>query len=142
MWVQIPALLICRKGCSTNPPKRLPATNNIGNHPRKRAHNRGNTRILSPRMGFEARLHSVARSAQYRQSFCMENRSKVHVSVQSSSIAHCNRRGAAPRAPISSKICSLDAPETQEAKCGQFGAHAGAPGGKMRAILQFRLNSV
>ena len=35
--------------------------------PRKRAHNRGNTRILSPRMGFEARLPSVARSAQYRQ---------------------------------------------------------------------------
>ena len=53
--------------------------------PRKRAHHRGNTRILSPRMGFEARLHSVARSAQYRQSFCMENRSKVHVSVHSSS---------------------------------------------------------
>jgi hypothetical protein len=31
-----------------------------------------------------------------RQSFCMKNRGKVHVSVQSSSMTHCNRRGAAP----------------------------------------------
>jgi hypothetical protein len=62
-------------------------------------------------MGFEARLPSAARSAQYRQSFCMKNRGKVHVGVHSSSMTHCNRRGAAPRAPIAAKIDSLDAPE-------------------------------
>ena len=31
--------------------------------------------------------------------------------VHSSSMTHCNRRGAAPRAPIAAKIGSLDAPE-------------------------------
>ena len=41
----------------------------------------------------------------------MKNRSKVHVSVHSSSIAHCNRRSAAPRAQIAAQIGSLDAPE-------------------------------
>ncbi len=48
----------------------------------------------------------------------MKNRSKVHVSVHSSSIAHCNRRGAAPRATIAAKIGSLDAPEN----CSHFAA--------------------
>jgi hypothetical protein len=87
--------------------------------PRKRAHNRGNTRILSPRMGFEARLHSVARSAQYRQSFCMENRSKVHVSVHSSSTSW---RGS-PR---------VDCGENRLVGC------AGDTRGKMRAIRRAR----
>jgi hypothetical protein len=55
MWVQIPALF-AEKVVVQTPKKRFPAKNNIGNHPRKRAHNRANTRILSPRTGFEARL--------------------------------------------------------------------------------------
>jgi hypothetical protein len=41
----------------------------------------------------------------------MKNHGKVHVGVHSSSMTHCNRRGAAPRAPIAAKIGSLDAPE-------------------------------
>jgi hypothetical protein len=41
----------------------------------------------------------------------MKNRGKVHVSEHSSSMAHCNRRGAAPRAPIAAKMGLLDAPE-------------------------------
>jgi len=48
----------------------------------------------------------------------MKNSSKVHVSAHPSSRAHCNRRGAAPRAPIAAKISSLDAPE----KCPHFPA--------------------
>ena len=90
---------------------RVFAKNVLGNRPGKRAHTRENTRILSPRMGFEARLPSAARSAPFRQSFCMKNRGKVHVSEHSSSMAHCNRRGAAPRAPIAAKMGLLDAPE-------------------------------
>ena len=77
-------------------------------------------------MGFEASLPSDARSAQYRQSFCMKNRGKVHVGVHSSSMAHCNRRGAAPRAPIAAKIGSLDAPENYP--------HFAAPRARVRAL--------
>jgi hypothetical protein len=69
-------------------------------------------------MGYEARLPSDTQSAQYRQSFCMKNRRKVQLSVHSSSIAHCNRRGAAPRVPIAAKIGSLDVPEN----CPHFSA--------------------
>jgi hypothetical protein len=49
------------------PQNRVFAKNVPGNHPGKRAHTRENTRILSPRMGFEARLPSAARSAPFRQ---------------------------------------------------------------------------
>jgi hypothetical protein len=48
----------------------------------------------------------------------MKNRRKVQLSVHSSSIAHCNRRGAAPRVPIAAKIGSLDVPEN----CPHFSA--------------------
>ena len=96
MWGQIPALC-AEKVVAQTSKNRVRAKNLMGNHhhPGKRAHMRENTRILSPRMGFEARLPSDARSA-HRQSFCMKNRGKVHVSEHSSSMAHCNRRGAAP----------------------------------------------
>jgi len=110
MWGHIPTLC-AEKVVAQTSKKRVRAKNLLGNHPQKRAHIRENTRILSPCMGFEARLPSVARSAQYQQSFCMKNRRKVHVSVHSSSTAHLNRRGAAPRAPIAAKMGSLDAPE-------------------------------
>ena len=76
-------------------------------------------------MGFEARLPSAARSALFRQSFCMKNHGKVHVGVHSPSMAHCNRRGAAPRAPIPAKIGSLDAPENYP--------HFAAPPARVRA---------
>ena len=109
MWGQIPTLF-AEKVVAQTSKNRVRAKNLLGNHPGKRAHMRENTRILSPRMGFEARLPSDARSA-HRQSFCMKNRGKVHVSEHSSSMAHCNRRGAAPRAPIAAKMGLLDAPE-------------------------------
>jgi hypothetical protein len=56
----------------------------------------------------------------------MKNRGKVHVGVHSSSMAHCNRRGAAPRAPIAAKIGSLDAPENYP--------HFSAPRARVRAL--------
>ncbi len=83
MWGQIPALC-AEKVVAQTSKKRVRAKNLLGNHPGKRAHMRKNTRILSPRMGFEARLISVPRSAQYRQSFCMKTRGKVQLSVHSS----------------------------------------------------------
>ena len=92
MWGQIPALFAKKVAAQTSK-KRVRANDLLGNHPGKRAHIRQNQRILFPRMGFEDTLPSDARSAQYRQSFNMKNRSKVHVSVHSSSTAHCNRRG-------------------------------------------------
>ena len=110
MWGQISAAC-AEKVVAKTPKNRVFAKSVLGNHPGKRAHTRENTRILSPRMGFEARLPSAARSAPFRQSFCMKNHGKVHVGVHSSSMTHCNRRGAAPRAPIAAKIGSLDAPE-------------------------------
>jgi hypothetical protein len=48
MWVQIPALF-AEKVVAQTSKKRFRAKINIGHHPRKRAHNRENTRILSPR---------------------------------------------------------------------------------------------
>ena len=110
MWGQIPAAC-AEKVVAKTSQNRVFAISVLGNHPGKRAHTRENTRILSPRMGFESRLPSAAGSAPFRQSFCMKNHGKVHVGVHSSSMAHCNRRGAAPRAPIAAKIGSLDAPE-------------------------------
>jgi hypothetical protein len=125
MWGQIPTLFAENVVAQTSK-KRVRAKNLLGNHPGKRAHIRQNQRILSPRMGFEDTLPSDARSAQYRQSFCMKNRGKVHVGVHSSSMAHCNRRGAAPRAPIAAKIGSLDAPENYP--------HFAAPRARVRAL--------
>ena len=125
MWGQIPTLC-AEKVVAQTSKKRFRANKHLGNYPRKRAHIRENTRILSPCMGFEASLPSDARSAQYRQSFCMKNRGKVHVGVHSSSMAHCNRRGAAPRAPIAAKIGSLDAPENYP--------HFSAPRARVRAL--------
>ena len=55
----------------------------------------------------------------------MKNHGKVHVGVHSSSMTHCNRRGAAPRAPIPAKIGSLDAPENYP--------HFAAPPARVRA---------
>jgi hypothetical protein len=60
---QIPALF-AKKFVAQTSKKRLRAKNLLGNHPQKRAHIHQNTRVLSPRMGFEARLPSDARSAQ------------------------------------------------------------------------------
>jgi hypothetical protein len=108
MWGQISAAC-AEKVVAKTSQNRVFAKNVLGNRPGKRAHTRENTRILSPRMGFEARLPSAARSA-HRQSFCMRNRRKVHVGVHSSSMTHCNRHGAAP-SPIAAKIGSFDAPE-------------------------------
>jgi hypothetical protein len=56
----------------------------------------------------------------------MKNHGKVHVSVHSSSMTHCNRRGAAPRAPIAAKIGSLDAPENYP--------HFAAPRARVRGL--------
>jgi hypothetical protein len=56
----------------------------------------------------------------------MKNTSKVHVSAHPSSRAHCNRRGAAPRAPIAAKIGALDRPENS--------AHFAARLARVRAL--------
>ena len=129
MWGQISAAC-AEKVVAKTPKNRVFAKSVLGTHPGKRAHTRENTRILSPRMGFESRLPSAARSAQFlsrdRPSFCMKNRGKVHVGVHSSSMAHCNRRGAAPRAPIAAKMGSLDAPENYP--------HFAAPRARVRAL--------
>ena len=124
MWGQISAAC-AEKVVAKTSQNRVFAKNVLGNRPGKRAHTRENTRILSPRMGFEARLPSAARSAQW-QSFCMRNRRKVHVGVHSSSMTHCNRRGAAPRASIAAKIGSLDAPENYP--------HFAAPRAQVRGL--------
>jgi len=111
MWGQIPALFAKKVVVQTSK-KRFRAQKYIGNHPGKRAHNRENTRILSPCMGFETRLPSDARSAQYRQSFCMKTRRKVSRIL---GISEARRRHSRPR-------------DSQ-------GAKAGATGGKMRTFL-------